>query len=70
MTSLFNFSGICYQDVDEKRNCGPASALRIKASILQGVGHSLLVEVMKASQIMKTSQKWLSFTLSEVCTTV
>jgi len=58
------------QDVDEKRYCGPASAWRIKAGIHEGVERNLLVEVMKASGIMKTSQKRLSFTLSEVCTTV
>lgn len=55
-----------YQNVDEKQNCGPASALRIKAGMLEGVGHNLLVEVMKASGIMKTSQKWLFHTFWSV----
>lgn len=33
-----------YQDVDAKRNCGPASLLRINVGILEGVGHNLQVE--------------------------
>lgn len=55
--------------MDEKRSCGPASALRIKAGVLGGVGHNLLVEVMKAPGIMKALQKWLRFALSEACAT-
>lgn len=38
----------------EKRNCGPASSSRIKAGMLEGVGHNLLGEVMKESGVMKT----------------
>lgn len=48
------------QDVDWKRKCGPASAMRIKADILESIGCYLAVEIMRSHGIMNLTEMAVS----------
>jgi len=53
MASLFNFNGIHIR-MWTKGRCGPASALRTKIGILEGIGNNLLLELTETKGIFKT----------------